>query len=83
MHTLINEGSFKKHVYLFFDTYIGRGDITLSKQLDLSLTDFINEECLDSVLTQYGSSIIQKNMTLNDFKILHYKTMDVASKIFT
>ncbi|EAR86471.2 hypothetical protein TTHERM_00030520 (macronuclear) [Tetrahymena thermophila SB210] len=79
---LINDDKLQKSIYLFFDTYIGRGQDTLSKQLDLALTEFLSDGCLDQAIRKYGEKVINRDMKLSDFKTAYYKNMEIAKKLF-
>lgn len=79
---LISEGKVIKSLFLFFDTYLGRGSTVLSKQLDLELSDFMSPAAINSATKKYGETVINSNMKLNDFKIKYMKSMEVAKKLF-
>lgn len=80
MEREIREGRVKKHLFLFFDTYVARGSEVLSKKLDLSLGEFIDNRLLTKLSKKYQNCT--KYTKLSSFMREHLKSMELTNRIF-
>ena len=76
----IREGNVKKHLFLFFDTYVARGAEILSKKLELTLGEFMDHRLLAKLGKKYPSC--SKDAKISSFMKEHLKSMELANRIF-